>query len=110
MMRLFIISCWIRLITQAGWKFLEYDKPYSVGIAFFEASALGLALYGKLRMTNWYRYQLSFFLFCALWDLFKYLFLDPYGMYLGDYINVGISAIVTIIIILYGRYSKRAWK
>jgi hypothetical protein len=110
MIRIFIISCYVRMITQGLWKFVDCDRLYCVGVAFFEICAILLPFFPH-KPTKMQRAQLLFFAFCAMWDLFKYLFLDPYGIYLYDYMNVGVSLIMTLLTTkYYGRFSKGSWK
>lgn len=83
------------------WRFIGTDgtaNVYAVGVAFFELSAIVMALFPpKKSPDTLHQSLLIFFGLCASWDFYKYLFLDPYGIYLFDYINTPINLFVSVV-------------
>lgn len=101
MINFFIIACLFRLVSQMLWRFIGLDgfaDLYAIGISVFELAALTLAVFPpKKRPTAFQQSLLIFFGLCAAWDLYKYVFLDPYEVYMWDYINMFVSLAVTLI-------------
>ncbi len=102
MTRLFIIAAFIRIVTQMFWAFIGGPVVYHMGMYVFELTAIAYGIFPpKKKPTRLQNALLIFFFLCAGWQVVKFLFLDPYGIYFSEYINAGISILITIAIDKY---------
>jgi hypothetical protein len=84
------------------WAFIGGPVVYHLGGYFFELTAIAYAIFPpKKHPTRLQNALLIFFALCAGWQVIKFLFLDPYGIYFSEYINAGISIIITIAVEKY---------
>lgn len=99
MTRVFIIAGFVRIATQMAWPFMGGPAVYHMGMYLFELTAIAYAIFPpRERPARLQNALLIFFALCAMWQVCKYLFLDPYGIYVSEYVNALISVAVTIAV------------
>jgi|SRR5690606_13115784 len=98
MKNIILIACFIRLLTQM----FANETLYAIGIFSFELLAL---IYAYKTTEGIYKTLFLFFIGIASYDLFKYLFLNPYGIDLWEYLNT----IIGILLIALS-YAARIYK
>lgn len=106
-MRLLIYSAiFIRIITQLSCDFITNPIAeglvYAIGVAYFELAAL----YVFTRVISKDDSIINFALGLCAFDLFKFIFLDPFKVNYFDYLNVVMGAIFVVVIHIKNRNKK----
>lgn len=109
MKKLFIIVCFIRLITNLSGIWIKDDNVYREiifsGIYTFELYCLSFFL----KQTH-NKYEVMFIQFCigsCAYSFFKLVFLDPIQVNVWEYLSLAIGLVYMITNYAYYKYIKK---
>lgn len=92
-----------RILTQFSCEFISNDIAqglvYAIGVAYFEI----VALWVFTRILNKDDYLVNFALGLCAFDLFKFLFLNPFNVTKTEYLNV----LIGVLFMIYIKYINK---
>lgn len=100
---LFFLSCFFRITSQRFWETFNSPFIFYLGLAFFELIAL---ISVRQYMGN-KKMFIDFFIVTVLFDLVKYLWLQPYEISYNEDLGFIIGVGLIIFEYVYRNYIKR---
>jgi len=90
---LIILACIFRILSQRYWEVLDNPFIFYLGLATFELVAL-ISFRSQMRD---FRLFVDFFIVSVLFDLFKYVYLQPYKVSYNEDLTFIIGLVVILI-------------